>query len=214
MLELECRRAATKARWAGCARRARRDRKVQHRGGFLDKMRMRVFGLLALFAAASAASVGCSAEKPAGSAGTGGSGGTSGGSGASDVREDCTGAELIRAGLVKTSVDGYVFELVDVEPATPLQIDREPGNAWTLTVKNANGEAIKGGRLQVTKFMPVHNHPSPPDAWGFDQQDGRYIIKNLFFAMGGLFRITVELTLDSNRKESILYMLCIAHQSG
>ena len=53
---------------------------------------------------------------------------------------------------------------------------------------------VAGGRLQVTKFMPLHNHPSPPDAWGFDQGDGRYLVQNLFFGMAGLFRVTLELT--------------------
>ena len=161
---------------------------------------MRLSGLTVL---AAILSLGCSNDGPGNPAETEGDAAQCGGRG-----------DPVYAGLVKSSSGGYSFEVLALEPETPIISQAEPGNTWTLAVADAAGEALSGASMTVSTFMPDHNHAGP-SAVGIEQQPGVYLIEDLLLPMPALYAVTVKVRpAGASQDEDVSYSICISAQSG
>lgn len=172
---------------------------------------LRCFGLLGIFGAAVATAGGCggtaSTQPPNPDAGSfGGEGGALAG------EVSCTGdarVDTYTAKLAKPGESGVLdFELTESDPAPPAKGQ----NTWTLTIKDADGNAMTG-TLAVDLFMPDHGHgTSVPPVVSFDDASGSYTVKPVYLFMPGVWRITLEYYADPADKkplDQVAFFFCI-----
>jgi hypothetical protein len=126
-----------------------------------------------------------------------------------DAAAGCNGrGETLYPGLVKLSASGYAFEIVELVPAAPTLVQSQPGNTWTVRIRDGEGAALEGAALNVQSFMPDHNHAGPP-AVGVEHEPGVYTIENLLLPMPALYAITLLAG-----EERVVYSICISAQTG
>ena len=126
---------------------------------------------------------------------------------------DCTkvtGADTFVVGLEKqgaeTSMD---FKLMSATPAPPARGD----NTWVVQINTMAsgvvGAPIDGAMLQVTPFMPAHQHGSPimvqitPGTTA-----GEYNLSPVNLWMPGVWETTIRAT-SSSTTDSAVYRFCI-----
>lgn len=162
---------------------------------------LRLLGLLGIFGVAVLAASGCSGQSaepaPGGASAAGGEGGAIAGevSCSDDPRVDTYTAKLAKPG--DEGVLG--FELTESEPAPPAK----GANTWTLTVTDADGNALSG-TLGVDLFMPDHGHgTSVPPVISFDDASQTYTVKPVYLFMPGVWRITLDYYADPSDKKPL-----------
>lgn len=124
---------------------------------------------------------------------------------------DCStimGADTFTVGLEKMGAGGTLsFKLMSATPAPPARGD----NSWLVQInQTASGAApLEGATLQVTPFMPAHQHGSPiqpvitamPDA-------GQYQLDKVNLWMPGVWETTIRATAGA-QTDSAVYKFCI-----
>jgi hypothetical protein len=124
---------------------------------------------------------------------------------------DCTmvtGADTFTVGLEKMGQGGTLdFKLMSATPSPPARGD----NSWVVQVnQTASGAApLEGAQLQVTPFMPAHQHGSPimvqitpmPDA-------GQYKLEPVNLWMPGVWETTIRASAGTST-DSAVYKFCI-----
>ena len=124
---------------------------------------------------------------------------------------DCskvTGADTFVVGLEKmgTTMD---FKLMSVTPSPPARGD----NAWVLQINSMAsgvvGAPIDGAMLQVTPFMPAHQHGSPIQVMITPGTTaGEYNLSPVNLWMPGVWETTIRAT-SSTSSDSAVYKFCI-----
>lgn len=99
------------------------------------------------------------------------------------------------ANIEKTSPSGMRVTLVSSDPAPPIR----GTNNWVLRVENAPSD------ITVTPFMPDHGHGTSVKPTLESTGAGSWNIKNLYFFMPGVWRITVSSGTDSAQ-----FFFCVA----
>ncbi|MEZ4368442.1 MAG: FixH family protein [Kofleriaceae bacterium] len=114
--------------------------------------------------------------------------------------------EAFVAGLEKVGAGGTTFRLVSSDPAPPARGD----NAWVLEVETG-GAPMAGATVDVTPFMPDHQHGSPVAVEVTPTgTDGRYDAAPLNFWMPGLWEITVEAApAGGGATDDVVFRFCI-----
>jgi hypothetical protein len=124
---------------------------------------------------------------------------------------DCTmvtGADTFTVGLEKMGQGGTLdFKLMSATPSPPARGD----NSWVVQInQTASGAApLEGAQLQVTPFMPAHQHGSPimvqitpmPDA-------GQYKLEPVNLWMPGVWETTIRASAGTST-DSAVYKFCI-----
>lgn len=132
-------------------------------------------------------------------------------SGDDTMEIDCstvTGADTFTVGLEKMGQGGTLdFKLLSATPAPPARGD----NTWVVQInQTASGAApLEGATLQVTPFMPAHQHGSPimvqitpmPDA-------GQYKLEPVNLWMPGVWETTIRASAGTST-DSAVYKFCI-----
>jgi hypothetical protein len=132
-------------------------------------------------------------------------------SGDDGMEVDCTmvtGADTFTVGLEKMGQGGTLdFKLLSATPSPPARGD----NSWVVQInQTASGAApLEGAQLQVTPFMPAHQHGSPimvqitpmPDA-------GQYKLEPVNLWMPGVWETTIRASAGSST-DSAVYKFCI-----
>ena len=94
-------------------------------------------------------------------------------------------------GLEKTGPDGMVFRLDDAEPGLPIRGD----NVWTFAIDADDGSPLDGAAVDVTPFMPDHQHGTPIAVEITPQGEaGKYVAQPVNLWMPGLWEITIKAT--------------------
>lgn len=126
---------------------------------------------------------------------------------------DCTkvtGTDTFVVGLEKPGEAGLLnFQLMSAEPAPPARDD----NTWTVQVNQLNagvvGAPIDDATLNVTPFMPEHQHGSPirvqVSAAG---APGQYTLSPVNLWMPGVWETTIRAT-SGTTTDSAVYRFCI-----
>jgi hypothetical protein len=132
-------------------------------------------------------------------------------SGDDEPMVDCTmvtGADTFTVGLEKLGQGGTLdFKLMSATPSPPARGD----NSWVVQInQTASGAApLEGAQLQVTPFMPAHQHGSPimvqitpmPDA-------GQYKLEPVNLWMPGVWETTIRASAGTST-DSAVYKFCI-----
>ena len=119
-----------------------------------------------------------------------------------------TGADTFTVGLEKMGQGGTLdFKLLSATPSPPARGD----NSWVVQInQTASGAApLEGATLQVTPFMPAHQHGSPimvqitpmPDA-------GQYKLEPVNLWMPGVWETTIRASAGTST-DSAVYKFCI-----
>ncbi len=99
------------------------------------------------------------------------------------------------ANLAKTSTAGMKVTLVSSDPAPPIR----GTNNWSLKVENAPGD------ITVTPYMPDHGHGTSVKPTIEAAGPGAWNVKNLYFFMPGVWRVTIASGTDSAQ-----FFFCVA----
>ncbi|HUS30383.1 MAG TPA: FixH family protein [Kofleriaceae bacterium] len=126
---------------------------------------------------------------------------------------DCTmvtGADTFVVGLEKHGTGGTLdFKLMSATPSPPARGD----NNWVVQINSMAsgvvGAPVDGAMLQVTPFMPAHQHGSPiavTIAPGTNA--GEYNLTPVNLWMPGVWETTIRATSGSTT-DSAVYKFCI-----
>jgi hypothetical protein len=137
------------------------------------------------------------------------------GSGGNDAPEDTsqpatttcdkeTRDEPYTAGITKKGTNDVSVTIVSSDPAPPALY----ANDWVLEIKDPSGQPLSGATVQVSPFMPDHNHGTYPPAEVTELGDGRYDANPVYFTMPAYWEITVKVTTDA-LMDTVKFKLCI-----
>jgi len=137
--------------------------------------------------------------------------GCSGDDGTSDT-VDCTkvSADTFVVGLEKMGTSGAMdFKLMSATPAPPARGD----NTWVVQINSMAsgvvGAPVDGAMLQVTPFMPAHQHGSPIQVQiSPGTTAGEYNLTPVNLWMPGVWETTIRAT-SSTTTDSAVYKFCI-----
>ena len=132
-------------------------------------------------------------------------------SGDDTMEIDCTmvtGADTFTVGLEKMGQGGTLdFKLLSATPSPPARGD----NSWVVQInQTASGAApLEGAQLQVTPFMPAHQHGSPIQVQITPMPDaGQYKLEPVNLWMPGVWETTIRASAGAST-DSAVYKFCI-----
>jgi hypothetical protein len=135
-----------------------------------------------------------------------------GGDDGTEETVDCTkvtGADTFVVGLEKMGTSGNLdFRMMSATPAPPARGD----NTWEFQISSMSsgvvGAPIDGAMLQVTPFMPAHQHGSPIQVEITAGTNGMYTLAPVNLWMPGVWETTIRATSASTTDSSV-YKFCI-----
>ncbi len=157
------------------------------------------FVIVTALAGLAATSAGCSSD----SGGSGDNEGTGTATQATTCEKD-TRKDVYIAGLEKRNAT-LVVKVVDATPAPPQKLM----NAMTFEVLDAGGQPVDGATVIVTPFMPDHGHGSAVVPVVEPLGAGKYAVSKLYYAMPGLWRLTVSVQLPGATSQDVAFQFCI-----
>lgn len=88
--------------------------------------------------------------------------------------------------------ENYVLSLQSASPAPPIRGE----NTWVIKVVDTSAGSPVECELDVTPFMPEHNHGSPTQPNVKRLGEGEYEITNIVFNMSGLWEMRFDVICD------------------
>ncbi len=125
---------------------------------------------------------------------------------------DCstvTGVDTFVVGLEHQGVGGALdFKLMSIDPAPP----QRGNNTWVVEIHSMAagvvGSPVDGLTLQVTPFMPAHQHGSPITAIVTPQAtSGQYQLSPVNLWMPGVWETTIQATAPT--ADRAVFKFCI-----
>lgn len=126
---------------------------------------------------------------------------------------DCsmvTGTDMFHVDLEKAGASGLLdFKMKSATPAPPARGD----NSWVFQISTMSsgvaGTPLDGATLQVTPFMPSHQHGSPIQVGVTPMTDpGTYKLEPVNLWMPGVWETTIRAT-SGTTTDSVVYKFCI-----
>jgi hypothetical protein len=120
-----------------------------------------------------------------------------------------TRADTFVVGLDKVGQSGNLdFKLMTADPAPPARDD----NTWTVQISSMTGgvvgQGVAGMQLQVTPFMPDHQHGTPIQVGITDKGGGTYELSPVNLWMPGLWQTTIQAASGSG-SDAAVFAFCI-----
>lgn len=140
-------------------------------------------------------------------------GGTSSGGADADPPVDCStvqGTDTFFPGIEHHGVNGTLdFKMMSVDPAPPARDD----NTWIVQIdlmsSGVAGNPVDGASLNVTPFMPAHQHGTPvPVQITPAGMPGWYQLSPVNLWMPGVWETTISATSGATT-DSAVYKFCI-----
>jgi hypothetical protein len=157
---------------------------------------MRRVSIASVIVLGSLALAGCSSNDDAGS----GSGVASATTGCSaDTRKD-----VYTTGLTKQA-GSFSIKIVEAAPSPP----SKGTNAMTFELLDQAGTPVDGATMTITPFMPDHGHGSAVTPVVTASGGGKYAISKLYFAMAGLWRVTVSVQTPAAGIQEAAFQFCL-----
>jgi hypothetical protein len=116
--------------------------------------------------------------------------------------------EEFLAGMEKTGAMGTVFRLVSSTPAPPEIND----NVWQVELEDDTGAALEGATVEVTSYMPDHNHISPAVAEVTEDPAGSDRLDPVNMFMPGVWEITIQATPEGGSqamRDEATFVFCV-----
>ena len=124
---------------------------------------------------------------------------TSGVNCATETRQD-----TFAPGMSKVGPSGYSVVLVSAQPSPPARFN----NAWKLSVRDPAG-AARNVMLQVTPWMPDHNHGAPTKpVVTTTASTGEYQVDQISLWMPGLWYVKIHLE-DGAATDDLAFAFCV-----
>lgn len=139
-------------------------------------------------------------------------GSSDGGPDASDM-VDCStiqGTDTFRVGLEHQGANGAVdFQMMSADPAPPARGD----NTWEIQLNTMSsgvvGSPLDGATINVTPFMPAHQHGTPVQVQVTPAGDpGQYTLSPVNLWMPGVWETTIDVSSGSTTDHAV-YKFCI-----
>jgi hypothetical protein len=111
------------------------------------------------------------------------------------------------SGMSVTSSSGNVkVALMAASPAPPeVQL-----NTWTLSVTDANGDAIPNAAPVMVPWMPDHGHGPSVQPTATPTGDGKtFTVSDIDLFMAGVWRLTISATPTAAIPDQVVYYFCI-----
>jgi hypothetical protein len=132
--------------------------------------------------------------------------------GTSDDPVDCSkvSADTFVVGLEKMGTSGAMdFKLMSATPSPPARGD----NTWVVQINSMAsgvvGAPVDGAMLQVTPFMPAHQHGTPIDVGITPMSDaGQYKLSPVNLWMPGVWETTIQVQTCQVTDKAV-YRFCI-----
>jgi hypothetical protein len=136
-----------------------------------------------------------------------------GGDPAPDAPVNCadeTRAEPFVVGVDKAAVGGKLdFKMISATPAPPARYQ----NAWTILVNSMNnnvvGAPMPGAAIQVTPYMPDHQHGNGIPVTVTEMTGGMYTLDPMYLGMPGYWEITLDVVAGGTM-DQVVYKICIS----
>ena len=122
-----------------------------------------------------------------------------------------TRADAYTAGMSKAGKDGLLtVQLMSSVPGPPIK----GSNAWSITIKNSAGESVESATIDVTPYMPDHNHGTSVRAVVTPLPEGGYSIAPLYLYMAGLWQTTLQIHSAAEGdqaavSDSVVFSFCV-----
>ncbi|NVB81386.1 MAG: FixH family protein [Kofleriaceae bacterium] len=133
--------------------------------------------------------------------------------GGDDEPVDCstvTGTDVFHVDLEKPGTSGMLdYTMKSATPAPPARGD----NSWVFQISTMSsgvvGTPLDGATLQVTPFMPSHQHGSPIKVEVTPMSEpGTYKLEPVNLWMPGVWETTIRAT-SGTTSDSVVYKFCI-----
>ena len=123
---------------------------------------------------------------------------------------ECSGDfDTYEAGMTRQAIPGELtVELVESEPAPPAVRN---DNVWWLRLSDSEGEPVLGAELQVTPYMPKHQHGSA-EVVIEELGEGQYRLSPIELIMPGVWEIPVSITPPEGETSEMTFRFCIAER--
>jgi len=111
------------------------------------------------------------------------------------------------SGMSVSSSSGNVkVSLMAATPAPPeVQL-----NTWTLSVTDANDDAIPGAAPVMVPWMPDHGHGPSVQPTATPTGDGKtFTVTDIDLFMAGVWRLTISATPTAAIPDQVVYYFCI-----
>jgi hypothetical protein len=119
---------------------------------------------------------------------------------ASETRDDTYMLGLTKAG------EQIQVRFVDAVPAPPARFE----NTWTVEVLDMDGMLLDDVSIEVTPFMPDHNHGTTVVTHVEPGENpGEYVFDPVSLHMAGLWEVTIDVTLADETTDSVVFAFCI-----
>jgi hypothetical protein len=120
-----------------------------------------------------------------------------------------TRAEPFVVGVDKAADGGRLdFKLIMATPAPPARND----NSWVIQVSSMTnhviGAPLSNVPLEVTPYMPDHQHGNGIPVGVMPMPDGQYKLDPLLLGMPGYWEITLDVS-SATANDSVTYKICI-----
>jgi hypothetical protein len=149
---------------------------------------------------ASWLALGCSSDEAPAQPGEG-EGGT-----AADPTCDDRGQPLV-PGLSLQGAEDVEVQLQSLEPSQPVVGD----NNWSVSVTRA-GAVLEGAALEVSPWMPDHQHASTKTVLVVETDPGTYRLSPVYLGMLGYWEIGIDIELDDELLAHVSFDTCLSRQ--
>jgi hypothetical protein len=114
---------------------------------------------------------------------------------------------MYASGMSVTSTSGNVkVSLMAASPAPP-EIEL---NTWTLSITDANGDAIPGAAPVMVPWMPDHGHGPSVQPTATATGDGKtFKVTDIDLFMAGVWRLTISAMPAAAIPDQVVYFFCI-----
>jgi hypothetical protein len=122
----------------------------------------------------------------------------------------CSGDyDVFEVGMTKlTEPEEIAIALEAAEPSPPAVRD---DNVWTLRLRDATGEPLTGAALQVSPYMPAHQHGSA-EVIIEELGDGGYQLSAIQLIMPGVWEMPIVVTPAGGEPSEAAFRLCIVEE--
>ena len=114
-----------------------------------------------------------------------------------------TRKDTFAPGMSKTGPSGYTVELMSADPSPPARFS----NVWILRIRDPQG-ALYSGSLQITPWMPDHNHGAPTKPVITTATVGDYQVDPISLWMPGLWQVKIHIE-DGLHADALAFAFCI-----
>lgn len=132
--------------------------------------------------------------------------GEGGGGAAADPTCNDRGQPLV-FGVSRQDAGGVEVQLQSLDPSRPVVGD----NTWSVSVTRA-GAALEGAALEVSPWMPDHQHASTKTVLVVETDPGIYQLSPVYLGMIGYWEVGIAIEVDDEPLAHVSFDTCLIRE--